>query len=279
MEKTKKYRRLSNEKRQLIKELYENGLSGVEISQQFGCDPCTVYKWVRLLGLQVRDFSSAAKLRYTKYVNPMKGKLFSSIHNTKLSISLLKKWKNPIYRKHVSDAHKGQKAWNKGLRGYKSNISEKGRQKISLMARERMLNDNPMKTQENKLKLSLRNKNMPIEHYYKMWQNSRRRPSKPELKLQNLIERIGLQFKYVGNSKFFVGRANPDFVNIDERQIIELYGDYWHRYENPQNRINYFNKNGYSTLIIWEHELKDESAVMTKVLDFTKTIPWLRVMP
>lgn len=34
---------------------------------------------------------------------------------TEVSIQMTKLWSNPSYRQHMSDAHKGQKAWNKGL--------------------------------------------------------------------------------------------------------------------------------------------------------------------
>ena len=35
-----------------------------------------------------------------------------------------------------------------------------------------------------------------------------------------------------------------------------------------QNRIDYFKQFGWDTLVIWEHELKDERAVINRLLEF-----------
>lgn len=43
----------------------------------------------------------------------------------------------------------------------------------------------------------------------------------------------------------------PDFVNIKKRKVIEGFGDYWHRNDNPQDKIDSFGKFGYDCLIIW----------------------------
>jgi G:T-mismatch repair DNA endonuclease (very short patch repair protein) len=37
---------------------------------------------------------------------------------------------------------------------------------------------------------------------------------------------------------------NPDFICDEEKKVIEVYGDYWHRNDNPQDRINKFKKMG-----------------------------------
>jgi len=62
----------------------------------------------------------------------------------------------------------------------------------------------------------------------------------------------------------------PDFININgQKKIIELYGDYWHRNDDPQDRIDLFAKYGYQTLIIWEHELKNEVELKDKLQEFS----------
>ena len=63
----------------------------------------------------------------------------------------------------------------------------------------------------------------------------------------------------------------PDFVNVNgKKKLIELYGDYWHRNDNPQDRINLFKKFGWDTLVVWEKELKDEILLKEKILEFNK---------
>lgn len=55
-----------------------------------------------------------------------------------------------------------------------------------------------------------------------------------------------------------------------KKKLIELFGDYWHKGEDPQDRINIFKKFGYDTLVIWESELKDINKVKNKVIKFNK---------
>jgi len=58
-------------------------------------------------------------------------------------------------------------------------------------------------------------------------------------------------------------------MNVNgEKQLIELYGDYWHRDDDPQERINIFRGFGFSTLVIWERELRDEPAVVERLKAF-----------
>ena len=74
-------------------------------------------------------------------------------------------------------------------------------------------------------------------------------------------------------------------ININgQKKIIELFGDRYHgekfrsRYQNDfllneqheQERIDYFAKEGYETLIIWEHELEDIDTLQDKLLRFEK---------
>lgn len=68
-----------------------------------------------------------------------------------------------------------------------------------------------------------------------------------------------------------INGKNPDFTNCNgKKKLIELFGDYWHKGEDPQDRINIFKKFGYDTLVIWESELKDINKVKNKVIKFNK---------
>ena len=47
----------------------------------------------------------------------------------------------------------------------------------------------------------------------------------------------------------------PDFLSTNgQRKVIEVFGDYWHKGEDPQGRIDAFAKLGFKCLVIWEHE-------------------------
>jgi very-short-patch-repair endonuclease len=81
-------------------------------------------------------------------------------------------------------------------------------------------------------------------------------------------------FKFVGDGKFWIEQFNPDFIDLKNKKIIELYGDYWHNLPNYKIRDKYrlkvYERNSYKTLIIWEHELKDLNKLNTKILIFNK---------
>lgn len=96
------------------------------------------------------------------------------------------------------------------------------------------------------------------------------RPNKPETIILNLLGRLYHgQWKYTGDFSFIINGKSPDFVNCNgQKKIIELFGDYWHKGQDPQDRINAFKPFGYDTLIIWERELKDIDSVIKKIHEF-----------
>jgi hypothetical protein len=92
--------------------------------------------------------------------------------------------------------------------------------------------------------------------------------------LETLNKHIPDEWNYVGDGSFVIGTKNPDFVrNHGHNQVIEIYGDYWHQGENPQDRIDLFDIYGYKTLVIWESEYKKmtEKQFVDKVIEFMRT--------
>jgi len=136
---------------------------------------------------------------------------------------------------------------------------------------KRMKLNNPMKNPIINAKV---NKNPEV--IKKRIQALIKNPNKKESLLLNLIKQNNLSYKFVGDSKFILGTKNPDFVDIKNKKIIEVFGDYWHTKkarcyeETEKGRIEYFTKFGYNTLVIWEKELKDIEAVLIKVLKFNE---------
>ena len=101
-----------------------------------------------------------------------------------------------------------------------------------------------------------------------------KRPTKPEKKLMKIIEDYNLPFKYVGNGALIIGGLNPDFISRDGKEIIEVFGTYWHNPEickgtmREDVRKAVFLQLGYKILILWEHELNanDEPKIVNKIL-------------
>ena len=92
-----------------------------------------------------------------------------------------------------------------------------------------------------------------------------RRPNKAEIKLCEILSPFG--FHYTGDGSHNVGTLAPDFWNGNHK-VIELYGDYWHRHDDPQERINAFAQYDYKCLVIWESEMKTPENVILRVKEF-----------
>ena len=101
-------------------------------------------------------------------------------------------------------------------------------------------------------------------------------PNSQEILLNSILDEFFPgQWEFVGDGKSIVGTKSPDFISTNGRkEIIELYGDYWHRDDNPQDRIDYFKNYGYSALIIWNYELKDENRVVERIKEWQKSLTY-----
>ena len=106
------------------------------------------------------------------------------------------------------------------------------------------------------------------------------KPTKPEICLENILEKFFPKYEYTGDFSYLIGRKNPDFINNvnGQKKIIEMFGDYWHsktrtgrtKKQEENQRIKHFAKHGYKTLIIWESELKNIEKVIQKIQMFDK---------
>jgi len=97
-------------------------------------------------------------------------------------------------------------------------------------------------------------------------------PNKEEKRLDEILQKnFPTTWKYVGDGEFILARKNPDFINIQgKKEIIELWGEYFHSGQDPKEREAIFKEYGYTTLIIWCKELKDEERLVKKITKFFK---------
>ena len=123
----------------------------------------------------------------------------------------------------------------------------------------------------DKLRKSAKERWTKSEYARKIIRSSQICPNKSEQLLETLLNTLlPDEFKYVGGGDFELAGKYPDFVNVNgKKQIIELFGDYWHKDENPQDRINLFAQYGFETLVIWCSELRNSHQVEDKILGFT----------
>lgn len=150
------------------------------------------------------------------------------------------KSKSVIHRKRIGEGN-ARRIW-----------TDKSRAKVSASITELWANPEYYKTQVRKV-----------------IQNFQLRPTSIEKQVMALIEELQLPFRYVGDGTCFIARANPDFIGIDSKMIIEVAGDYWHNESYEQERTEYFAKHGgFKTLVIWQHELDCPEAVKQRLLGF-----------
>lgn len=97
-------------------------------------------------------------------------------------------------------------------------------------------------------------------------------PNKKELLLENILQNLyPSEWKFVGNGQVIINGKCPDFINCNgQKKIIELFGDYWHKGQNSQDRINEFKPFGFDTLVIWEKELKNKPLLELKIKKFSE---------
>lgn len=99
------------------------------------------------------------------------------------------------------------------------------------------------------------------------------RPNKAELTLDSLLNlHFPEQWRYVGDGEVIIGGKCPDFININgKKQVIELFGIYWHSVLDIAKRTEHFRQYGFSTLVIWEDELANPDKVIKKIKTYRKS--------
>lgn len=217
--------------------------------------------------------------------------LFVRGHNRK-DTHLTKEWKAKISvsvkRKHyvkgehylskegrakLSAANTGEK--NPGYGKHYHFTKEQKAQISASLIKYFDIHESPLKgkspSQKNRHACSLRLKRLHGEPELlgKILKGRVKRPTKPEQQLIDWIDKYKLPYKYVGDGQFILGGKCPDFLNINgKKQLIELFGTYWHDIFDVAKRTEHFRQYGFSTLIIWEDELNNPGKVVKKVKAF-----------
>lgn len=100
---------------------------------------------------------------------------------------------------------------------------------------------------------------------------TRRKMSGLEMRVDNVIRKYNLPYKFVGNGKFFIERTNPDFVNTNgEKKAVEVY---WKNHKDlfhnggckgwMKKRSDVFSKYGWEIIFMEGTELTQR-----KILDY-----------
>jgi len=270
-----------------LKELYLNGYSTREIGELFGKDVVTIWKATKKLGIN-RSVKESQKLYWSN-----KDKSYD-IRQKSRERCILRNMNNPLFtykgRKHSKETK--EKIGKSSIErcAYKNLIGHSGRHGGGTFLGKHHTQETKMMIAKSvKTTLSLlppeerKRRAMMVSEYMKQLSESEKirrykkmlcaasaSPNKKETILDNILQKyFSGEWKYVGKGDFLIGRKIPDFVNINgKKQVIELYGTYWHRGDNPQDRIELFGNYGFSTLIVWEKELDNIPLLVKKIKSF-----------
>jgi len=207
-----------------------------------------------------------------------KGKKMSVETIEKRRLKMIGQIRSQTARKNMSLSHVGKPSSNKGrkhLPEFGRRISERQKgQKKSEETKRRMRKSHSNITEETrrilreKATISWNDPKQKDSQVKAILKAVNKKPNKAEQKVLSILEKTyPNEWKYVGDGQLIIGGKCPDYTN-DNKQLIELYGDYWHKGQDPQDRIDHFKGYGYDTLIIWENELKNEKSVLTKITNF-----------
>lgn len=103
---------------------------------------------------------------------------------------------------------------------------------------------------------------------HECWSAHRARSSVAELSLKPFLEPLG--YRNTESSPFYLrnkvrGRTRvPDYVNQQERKIVEVWGEYWHRdqilpegkrHETVEECVEWYREIGWSCEVVWVEDL------------------------
>lgn len=254
--------------RDLLWQLYEvNHCSGPQMARMLGTTTPIIYRNMRECNITRRPSVPPSQ----------KGTQPSDATKLKISLKHKGRIKSPEWRKHLSAALKGKKFSDEHREHLKqSHLGNPCPEETKAKLRGRTLSKK-RKTQLSMSSLALWENPEYIKHVTQGWA---RRPNRAELVLEDILNKNFPQFKYNGNYNLGISlnRMIPDFVNTDgKKEIIEVFGDYFHRRNCPWKRselgrIMAYNSMGYHCLIIWASELKklSEEDIIAKISKWRK---------
>lgn len=89
--------------------------------------------------------------------------------------------------------------------------------------------------------------------------------------MQFLNEHLPFTFRYVGDGQIWLTsrgkHMNPDFVNLDNKWIIETIGPFWHTEEEMAERVDALEDIGWNALVVDHKELEEPEVLVSKITE------------
>jgi len=250
-----------------------------EIAEELNIGIWTVRNNLKKHKILTRNRSEAYKNWLRNNLHPSKGKKLTAECKKKISKALKGRILSNETIKKINDFHRGRKR-NKqtkinismAITGRK--LSLEHREKFSIMRSGKgngMYGKKHAESTKEKIRQKALGKKQSKELIEKRFKAIQKRPTKPEAEFNILTSN---DIRYVGNGKWWRwlpnGKyKNPDFKITNQNKVIEIFGDYWHRNDDPQKLIDLYKLIGIDCLVIWEKEIKTQPrVVLDKVNNF-----------
>ena len=225
------------------------------------------YEYLRISSEKMRGRTKETHEGVRRHAEKMRGRTKENNEGVKKRVETWKKnyrkENHPFYGKKFSDAHRKKISENHAdFHGEKSSRYGKSSWKKGLTKEE----DERVKKHAD----TMRRKWQDPVYVRKMLKSLSIKPNKPEKIINSLLQHL-LPNEYTLNVEghIVIDSKIPDFVNINgQKKLIEFNGDHWHNEKETEKRIELFKKYGWSTLVIWEHEMNDMVEVTNKILVF-----------
>lgn len=242
----------TQEKVELLKQYYEEGLSNNEIAEKLGTTYYSVTGKARGLKLQknLEKVHNLLTLEEQEYIKA---------NNKTLSA-----------RQMARDLNRDKETINKYIN--ENNLKKKSLFD-QLMENEAFVNDfkNPAYSHTyvgRKYHINpttVRSWRLRKIGDYKQMTDTFLCKSTPELELEEVLEELDLAFLY--EKKILDWKVD---YYLGQKTIIEVQGEYWHNLpkvkEKDERKFKHLRDNGYTVIEIWENELLDKEKVKTKIL-------------
>lgn len=236
-----------------IIELYLKGLSSFKIAKLFDVSWTTITRRLKEYGVPIRRQYPAWNKGLTVLTDNR------VLRNSEKTSRMSGKKHTPESKAKMSESHKGQNTWSKGRKLSEEHIAKIGEASKRHWEKPEYRAKQIQKMKERWANPEYRNKVLPL-----IVKSNRIKPSQPEQRLIDIINKAQLPFKYTGDGSFIIQGVNPDFINCDGAKIvIEVFGDYWHGKhartwkETELGRIMAFNSFGFRCIILWESEINN----------------------
>jgi len=220
----------------------------------------------------------------------------------KQSQSMIKAWENSEilnseeYRKNQSellkavwltDEYRSKRLSEETLKSFSEKMSKAWSEKyFEFTAALKMAWNDPIRRENTKNRLD---QNLLNPEFRARWYNAKTiKVSKIELRIKDQLKKLG--FIHSSEHNAYIIRFIPDFINFDTKEIIEIYGDYWHcnpniskyckpnkihsklkmtteeKWERDFIRVKLLEEQGYKVIILWENDIKLNNYDISKFL-------------